>query len=126
MQNKWWEKFFDDNFANFYLKKDEKDLRKISKFLSKYLKLKKDDLLFDQCSGTGDVSLYLAKTIGIRAIGVEQSKDYVETGNRNARSSDLDCKFYTKNADTFVSKKKCDAAINWYTSFGYNEEDKEN
>lgn len=126
MKENWWIKFFENNFSNLYLKKDERTLCEISGFLRKKLKIKKDDLLFDQCCGIGDISIFLSKNFGIKTIGIDQSKEYISKAIETTSKDNLPCSFYNKDAYRFVTPTQCDAAINWYTSFGYSKYDKEN
>ncbi len=122
MDKKWWVDFYDDSF--FTLTGDNRsktELKKLSSFLVKNLRLKKFSLVFDQCCGTGVISHALARKF-MRTIGIDQSKDYIAT----ARKNDLSCKFRAADAFTFVTPEKCDAAINWWTSFGFLDDDRQN
>jgi hypothetical protein len=59
---------------------------------------------------------------GMRTFGIDQSKDYIA----KARKTDLPCSFRVVDAFAFVSPEKCNAAINWWTSFGFLPDDREN
>src|SRR3972149_9121621 len=126
MKNKnWWEEFFEESFADFFLERDEKNLEDSKNFLIDALSLKKDMTLFDQCSGLGNVSHALSRS-GVRTIGVEQSREYVRIAKEVADKEKLPCEFVRGDALTFLPSVKCDAAINWYTSFGYSMDDETN
>jgi len=125
MKHKWWKNFFEKKFAVLFLKRNKLELKETINFLIKKLRLKRGDMVFDQCSGTGDISLGLAAK-GMETIGIEQSKKYMDAAAKEVSRQKLSSKFYTGDAYKFICKPKCDAAINWYTSFGYNKNDNAN
>ncbi len=125
MSKNWWEDFFEDTFADFFLERDQKNLEEARAFLFKTLSLKEGMVLFDQCCGVGNISHILARS-GIKTIGVEQSGEYVRLAKEIAIEEHLSCEFFQGDALTFLPLEKCDAAINWYTSFGYSLDDNVN
>ena len=125
MKQKWWERFFDSGFANFFLDRDEEILRRTAQFLIGKLFLKKKMVVFDQCCGIGAVAFALARK-GMKIIGVDQSRAYIERAKEKAKKENLACEFYQGDAFIYTPKEQCDAAISWYTSFGYSRDDKKN
>lgn len=124
--NKWWTNFFDDNFAHLLLERADKDyLQQQVSFIIDELALKPSAVLFDQCCGTGELSLAMARK-GIQVIGVDQSQSYILHAEKKAKNEGLGCAFYCADAFDFVPKLLCDAAVNWYTSFGYSDDDSVN
>jgi ubiquinone/menaquinone biosynthesis C-methylase UbiE len=107
--NNWWNSFFDESFAELMLDGiNEKKRRVEASFLIKELNLEKGDIVFDQCCG-------------IKTIGVDQSEDYIRLAKEKAKSRDSDSQFLLGDAFEFTCSNLCDAAFNWYTSFGYSE-----
>lgn len=125
MKQDWWEKFFENNFAELFLKRDQKTLKRTASFLIKELHLKKNMVIFDQCCGLGYIALALVKE-GMRVIGVDSSLAYIKSAKKMCKKENLPCEFFQGDAFTFLPSVKCDAAINWYTSFGYTKNDKKN
>ena len=125
MPKPWWKDFYEETFSDLYLYRDAASLRQTVDFLKKSLHVKKGMTLFDQCSGIGNVSHTFARQ-GIRTIGVEQCKPYVDSAKDVAAAEKLPCQFFRGDARTFVSPEPCDAAINWYTSFGHSLSDTDN
>ncbi len=123
----WWESFFTDAFADTMLEHSKDDIahNKAVDFLMEELHLKPSSIVFDQCCGTGSVSIDLAKK-GVYAIGVDQSALYIERANKKLQTNNLKGEFFTGDALTFKPTKQCDAAFNWYTSFGYYSDDSKN
>lgn len=123
----WWTSFFDETFARIGLDPtSEQALRKrdatIDLLLDK-LGIRAGDTVLDQCCGIGRLSIPLAKR-GVRVIGVDQAARYIEIAHE--RSRDLPCEFHVADAAEFVAPRACDAAINWFTSFGYSHDDRWN
>jgi SAM-dependent methyltransferase len=122
----WWQGLYDDVLADVLLERaDENEVRATVDFLKHVLELRPGDVVFDQCSGIGSLSLPLADR-GCSVIGVEQAPSYVERAQRRARVRDLDCRFHAADAFEFVPVRRCSAAFNWWTSFGYANTDAEN
>lgn len=124
----WWKDFFDDDYARYGLgATDPQVIEQIVGFLisTLYLAPGSNQTVFDQCCGVGRLSLPLAAR-GFRVVGVDQVKSYVEQASREAASRELDCAFHCADAGEFVSPKPCDAAFNWFTSFGYSADDTQN
>jgi SAM-dependent methyltransferase len=68
------------------------------------------------------LSLPLAER-GIRVVGVDLISDYVEQATNEAARRGLECRFHRGDAFEFAAPEPCHAAFNWFTSFGYLEDD---
>jgi SAM-dependent methyltransferase len=122
----WCEDFFDDLFAEHCLATRTPDeLQAITTFLQRELKLGTGDAVFDQCCGIGTLSLALAKR-GLRTFGVDLIPSYIDTAKNAAVKMQAACTFAAADAAFYCPPVPCDAAINWWTSFGYFEDDAEN
>lgn len=119
----WWSSFFDDDYAAYGLSSTPPELlEQTVRFLLTTLELQPGSLALDQCSGIGRLSLPMAER-GVRIIGVEQAATYVAASQREADRRQLPCRFNQGDAFEFVSPEPCDAAFNWFTSFGYSPDD---
>jgi len=126
MPKHWWKTFFEEDFARLFLVRHPREVTQTVRFLMKHLHLKKDDLLFDQCSGIGTISHALAEQ-GYRTIGIEQSRRYVQEAQKTAKKEQLkNCLFISGDALRFLPSETADGAFNWYTSFGYYLDDEQN
>ena len=122
----WWSSFFDDDYASFGLSGTPDDLlQQVTDFLWRTLELQPGQTVFDQCCGIGRISLPLAQR-GVNVIGVDQSTSYATAAQREADRRNLNCRFHCDDAFEFVSLQPCDAAVNWFTSFGYLPDDAAN
>ncbi len=123
---RWWESFFDRAYADHLLRpRDEARLDSILDVILRMADLGPGSVLFDQCCGVGRLSIPLARR-GLRIIGVELSKDYVDDADAAARAESLPCSFHQADAYSFVTPDSCDAAINWFSSWGYHDDDRVN
>src|SRR5262249_11784776 len=62
----------------------------------------------------------------VRMIGIDLSEPYVRRAQGQAVELELDCRFHVADAFAFVPEPPCDAAFNWYSSFGYAPGDERN
>lgn len=125
MAQDWITEFFDKDFAETYLDRSGEDAINIAGFLIRQLGLQPGNIVFDQCCGTGAVSHALAQK-GMRVIGVDIVPDYIAQAKETAQRQGLDCVFDCADAATYRPDQQVDAAFNWWTSFGYAENDAEN
>lgn len=116
----WWENFYENEYCIQTLTSETKP---VYNFISQFLPNGENLTIFDQCCGKGHLSYEFAKH-GYSTLGIDSSKTFIEFANNNYASEN--CKFVLGDAKTFVSKEAFDVAINWYTSFGYDESDEEN
>ncbi len=128
-KNEWWTGFFDDVFAAVVLERpDPQERADTNAFLARHLNLRAGDHVFDQCCGTGGVSIPLAHA-GYRVSGVDIIPSYIETALLSAASEGVQglCSFACADGRDYVPQgAPCDAVINWYTSFGYSPDDADN
>lgn len=121
----WHQDFYDDVFAEQCLKRSDEEVENTRNFLIAKLHLDKGDTLFDQGCGLGGISLPMARA-GIRTISVDLIEHYIKRAQAEADKDNLPAEFYAGNAYEFTPNRPCDAAINWWTSFGYSEDDEKN
>jgi SAM-dependent methyltransferase len=115
----WWAALYDDVVADVLLE-DTSHVATTVTFLVRELGLQRGDRVFDQCCGTGRLSVALARW-GAQVIGVEQAARYVERARIAAVG--LDATFVAGDAFAYAPDNPCRAAINWWTSFGYLTDD---
>ncbi len=126
-EQNWWTTFFDSDFSDFLLdRENDPALVPTADFLIASFGLKPGDTIYDQCCGTGAVSRALAHK-GIRVVGVDQAEHYIARAKALSAKEGLTNTFFeTGDAFEYTSTEPCEAAINWYTSFGYTDDDAQN
>jgi SAM-dependent methyltransferase len=129
----WWTDLYDDALADVLLEHDDVDAT--IRFLVDTLAIRPGDRVFDQCCGIGRLAVPLAAW-GAEVIGVEQAPRYVErarargssprrvAGEAPPKDSAVrsTATFVVGDAFDYVPPP-CAAAFNWWTSFGYVEDD---
>lgn len=121
MTDEWWKDLYDDALADVLLESTA-DVPATVAFLVEELGLAPGARVFDQCSGTGRLSIPLARW-GAQVVGVEQAARYVERARAAAADAGVEPHFVVGDAFEYVPREPCDAAINWWTSFGYLPDD---
>jgi SAM-dependent methyltransferase len=122
----WCEEFYDDLFAEHCLKtRTPETVAGIVSFLTKALHLRAGSTVFDQCCGIGTLSVPLAE-VGCTVYGVDLIPSYIEEARRAAAHVRPACHFAAGDAYAYAAPVLCDAAVNWWTSFGYAQDDAKN
>ncbi len=120
-----WNDFYDARFAALVLDRKRDGLPATIDRLITWLRLSRGQRVFDQCCGNGRVGLPLARA-GLGVVGVDATEGYIDEANRLAQAESLDARFVHADARSFVAAPRCDAAINWGTSFGHAAKDEDN
>jgi len=123
MTQGWWSGFFDEQYSAIGLEGTDEKREATATLVAELLDIGPGDTVFDQCCGIGRVSIPLARR-GIRVIGVDQAERYTTIATQ--RAAGLDAEFHAGDAYDFVAPRPCDAAFNWFTSFGYHRDDRVN
>lgn len=122
----WWEDLYDNTVADLFMARREPDeLEATLAFLTQHLRLGAGHRVFDQCCGIGSLSLPLAAR-GIEIVGTDACAAYICRAADAANRTQLPARYFVADAFEFVPDVPCDAAFNWWTSFGYAAEDSRN
>lgn len=123
MNQAWYEQFFDDIYIDYLVKRV--DINETCDYLLSQFEVKPGALIFEQCCGTADISRALAQR-GYKIIGVDLSRDCIERARHLAESVLSPYSYQIADALTFIANPCVDAVFNWYTSFGYTDNDQIN
>ena len=125
MTVQWWSTLYDDYLADVLLvRTDSDEVDRTVRFLIEKLRIRDTHRVFDQCCGVGRLSIPLARS-GAVVVGVDQAERYIQRA-RSAAGAGNSAEFFVGDAFEFVPQVPCDAAFNWWTSFGYAESDDAN
>lgn len=122
-EEEWWKDFHLPEMGDVLLQRSEDQLSQTLDFLKGELALRPGNHIFDQCCGIGSLSLPLAQE-GLRVTGCDLFEPYIARAKRDA--ADLpsgSTEFYCADAFEYTPKRSCEAAFNWYSSFGYAAND---
>ncbi len=122
----WWQSFYEDVPCELLLRRQDLEaLNQTVDFLCERLHLLPGMTVLDQCCGIGSLSLPLAKR-GLQVTGVDLCQKHIRMCRAEADLQQSACNFHVADAFEFVAKIPCDAAFNWWTSFGYAQQDQQN
>lgn len=124
----WWSTFYDEHLADMLLDSaDEGETARTAEFLRGALELRGGERLLDQCCGSGRLTWEMHRR-GFEMLGMDLIPGYIERArNRSASPPGEGApSFVVADAFDFVARPACDAAFNWWTSFGYSEDDETN
>lgn len=116
---RWWRTFFDELFADVWLSQRRPDPDVA--FLVRELAIEPGMRVYDQCCGVGRIAAGLDAR-GVEVVGVDQAEAYIARARVAAPSST----FIEADAFGYRVRPACDAAYNWWTSFGYEADDAKN
>lgn len=124
-KNNWWNDLYDDLLEDMLLERaSEEETERTLDFIVRHLKLAPGARVFDQCCGNGSLALPLANR-GFELHGADQAKSYIEKANALASEKQLNASFVAADAFQHVAEP-CAGAFNWWTSFGYANDDETN
>lgn len=122
----WWENLYDDLLAEVLLHRgNPRETERTLNFLIEKLVIVPGMRVLDQCCGIGSLSLPLARR-GFEVIGIDQCTPYIERGRKDAEAAGLKVELHAGDALEFVPTQPVDGVFNWWTSFGYHQEDEVN
>ena len=123
----WYEDFFDDWYLKYWVQPitAERTCAEVDAAV-RFLRLKAGDHVLDLCCGQGRHSVEFAKR-GFRVTGYDLSAT-LAGGCRGKRppAARVDVKFVRGDMREVPWEERFDAAVNFYTAFGYFEHDDEN
>ncbi|MFI5719797.1 class I SAM-dependent methyltransferase [Nocardia sp. NPDC051750] len=118
----WWAELYDELLADQLLVRDEGQVEPALRFLIDRLELTGRARVLDQCCGIGSLTVPLARQ-GFRMTAVDQAAGYIERARREAGSAGVTVEFTAADACVFLPAHPVDAVFNWWTSFGYGDDD---
>ena len=122
----WWKSFHVVEMADLFLTRSDPDeLTASVQFLAEELELDNGAWVYDQCCGTGTVSLELAKK-GMNAVGADLCEIYIQRAQEESANQGLNCQFHCEDAFKFLPSHSVQGVFNWYSSYGYAGSDSRN
>lgn len=125
----WFKEWFADKFyLELYQHRDEEDARWIINLLQRSIPVSTKSKVLDIACGSGRHSLELARR-GFDVTGFDLSGFLINEAKinlKNSKEKSLRVKFMIKDMRNFNFNNSFDIAVNFFTSFGYFEDDSSN
>ena len=121
--NNWFETWFDSPYYHkLYFERNDKEAQVFINNLMQYLKLPQESLLLDVACGKGRHSNYLASQ-GYKVTGTDLSPNSIQQANAHAVNN---AQFYIHDMRLPFKEKVFTGVFNFFTSFGYFDDDADN
>jgi len=122
----WYENFFDEWYLKYWIQPitSERTRREVDAII-RLLKLTPESKVLDLCCGQGRHSLELARR-GYNVVGFDLSETLLEESRRLANQEGLDVTFVQGDMRDIPFENEFDGVFNFYTAFGYFENDDDN
>jgi SAM-dependent methyltransferase len=131
-QPDWWRPLYDELLATMLLERhDPAELDATLGFILAQLgggplgPLAPGARIFDQCCGIGSLAQPLAAR-GYTLVAVDQAQAYIDRARAEADAAGLCIDYHAADAREFVPAQPCVGAFNWWTGFGYGDDDHDN
>lgn len=118
-QQEWWQLLYDEPLAESLFHREPARLEAEVDTIVRLLGLQPGDRVFDQCCGTGTLSLPLIDR-GYDILGVDQCEAYINTAERATLRERA--RFHAADARYFHQSESCDAGFCWGTCYGNADE----
>ena len=121
----WYQTWFNKDYLEVYGHRDETEARQAVSLAERELGLSPGDQVLDLCCGNGRHSLHLARR-GFKVVSLDLSYALLQSGAERARQEALRVAFVQADARQIALRAAFDAVLNFFTSFGYFDADREN
>jgi len=123
----WWEEFFDDSYGRMGLEVIDAERTRVEvDFIVGALELKKREWILDLACGKGRHSLELARRGFSRVTGLDYTEDYLKKAREIKEAENLNVRLVQGDMRDIPFDAEFDAAYNYFTSFGFFADEKDN
>ena len=125
METPWYTQFFKDDYLRFHTAGLSAELTAHEvDFITRKAALAPGMTILDLCCGHGRVAIELASR-GYNVIGQDLSEPSLEKAQADARTAGVSVRWVCSDMRQIAFDAELDACINWFSSFGYLENDEE-
>ncbi len=124
--NEWFKTWFNsEDYLTLYKHRDDEDAQRLIKLVFNNVDGHKLANVLDVACGAGRHSIIFAKK-GLKVTAFDISKNLLKIGKERAGKDNLKVDFFCGDVRKVCLKKQFDIVINFFTSFGYFENDGDN
>jgi len=121
----WYEEWFRKEYLLIYPHRNEAEAVTQVEFIRKHISLPENAKVLDLCCGCGRHSIEIKK-LGYDVIGTDLSEELLDIASSTASKNELDIKFFRCDMREMLYENYFDLVVQFFTSFGYFEDDYEN
>lgn len=121
----WYEEWFGEEYKLVYPHRNESEAKEQVEFLCRHIHLPRGAKVLDLCCGCGRHAVRL-KELGYDVVGLDLSEELLELACSRSAECDLDVKFIRCDMREIPYENYFDLIVNFFTSFGYFADDREN
>jgi len=121
----WYEEWFGKDYMLVYPHRNEAEAKQQVQFLRQHIPLPEGSKILDLCCGCGRHSVEL-KEHGYDVIGLDLSEELLELACSHAAECNLEMDFIRCDMREIPYENQFDLVVNFFTSFGYFEDDADN
>jgi len=121
----WYEEWFGEEYKIVYPHRDEAEARKQVEFLMQHVHLPEGSKVLDLCCGCGRHAVELRQR-GYDVVGLDLSEELLELANSRANERGQHIDFIRCDMREIPYEDYFDLIVNFFTSFGYFEDDADN
>ncbi len=114
----WQKSFFEKGFYNPVCPASKKAAKKEAEFAIEKSGINRGQAVLDLCCGPGRHALIFAEK-GFKTAGIDFSQSYIMQAKKEAEKKNLKIRFLKADARKISLKENFDLAVNFFTSFGY-------
>jgi SAM-dependent methyltransferase len=121
----WYEDWFGEEYKLVYPHRNEEEARKQVEFLREHIHIPEGAKILDLCCGCGRHSVEL-RQCGYDVLGLDLSEELLDLACSRAAECDLEMNFIRCDMREIPYKNHFDLIVNFFTSFGYFEDNADN
>ena len=121
----WYEEWFGEEYKLVYPHRDEAEALRQVEFLNRHIQLPKGAKVLDLCCGCGRHAVELQEQ-GYDVVGLDLSEELLDMACSRAVECGQDMEFICCDMREIPYESHFDLIVNFFTSFGYFEDDEDN
>jgi len=121
----WYEEWFGEDYKLIYPHRNEEEAKEQVKFASQHISIPEGAKVLDLCCGCGRHAVELMR-LGYDVIGLDLSEELLNMACARADECEMDVQFIQGDMREIPYENHFDLVVNFFTSFGYFQDDAEN
>lgn len=121
----WYEEWFGEDYKLVYPHRNEEEAKVQIEFVSQHISIPEGAKVLDLCCGCGRHAVELMR-LGYDVVGLDLSEELLDMACARADECEMDVHFIQGDMREIPYENHFDLIVNFFTSFGYFEDDADN